>query len=266
VEGEGIQADKMAWTHRKANEKEIYFISNQKDEKRVLELSFRVSGKLPELYFPVSGIKTECKKWRIENGKTIIPFQFENNESVFVIFEKKIFELKSEKGNNWLEFEPIQNLEGNWEVKFDPSFGGLEKPVHFEKLTDWSQNKDEKIKYYSGTADYMKSFEWSAETDSTQAFWIELGEVNNLAEVTLNGVNCGVVWTTPFRLDISKALKKGINELEVSVTNTWANRLIGDNKVPEEKRITWTTAAYRLEGQPLLPAGLLGPVKILREK
>jgi hypothetical protein len=183
-----------------------------------------------------------------------------------VIFEKETSELKSDSGKNWPEFEPVQNLEGNWEVKFDPSYGGLEKPVHFEKLTDWSQSLDEKIKYYSGTASYKKSFEWAAETDSTQAVWIDLEEVNNLAEVTLNGINCGVVWTAPFRLDISKALKKGTNELEISVTNTWANRLIGDNKLPEEKRITWTTAAYRLDGQPLLPAGLLGPVHILREK
>jgi hypothetical protein len=266
LQKDGKQAVEMAWTHRITDEKEIYFISNQKDEKRELELSLRVVGKLPGLYFPVSGTRKECREWRIENDRTVIPFQFENNESVFVTFEKEISAMKSENGRNWPEFESIQNLDELWEVKFDPAFGGSEKSVHFKKLTDWSQNEDDKIKYYSGTAVYRKSFGWNPEKITDNPVWIELGGVNNLAEVILNGVNCGIVWTAPFRLDISNALKKGINELEISITNTWANRLIGDQKLPEDKRITWTTSPYRLEGRPLLKAGLLGPVNIMKEK
>ncbi len=266
LDADGRQAVKIAWTHRIADEKEIYFVSNQNDEIRNLELSFRVSGKIPELYFPVTDTKTECKQWRMENGRTIIPCRFENNESFFVVFEKETSELKSEKGKNRPEFESVKKLEDNWEVEFDPSFGGPENPVHFDKLTDWSKNENDKIKYYSGTAIYQRRFDWEQEIAADHPVWIELGEVNNLAEVTVNGVNCGILWTAPFRLDISKALKKGKNELEISVTNTWANRLIGDKSLPEEKQTTWTTADYRLEGQSLLPAGLSGPVKILKEK
>ncbi len=244
-------------------QKEIYFISNQENLKRKLELSFRVSGKIPELYFPVSAETRACKSWFVENGRTVVPLDFEKNESVFVIFEKETTETKSESGKNRPEFESVLNLNGNWQVQFDPSFGGPANSVEFKTLSDWSINRNDSIKYYSGTAVYRKSFVWQKEESSV---WIDVGEVYNLAEVKVNGINCGVAWTAPFRVDISKALKKGTNELEIAVTNTWANRLIGDHNLPENEQITWTTAAYRLEGEPLLPAGLLGPVQMLKEK
>jgi len=259
----GKEAENLAWNHRVNGTKEIYFISNQKNLKRELELSFRISGKIPELYFPVSGEKKECKSWHIENGRTIIPLSMENNESLFVIYEKETSEIKADNGKNRPEFEPVLNLGSSWQVQFDESFGGPENQVEFNTLSDWSKNKNDKIKFYSGTAVYRKSFDWQQESGSV---WIDVGEVNNLGEVKVNGIDCGVAWTAPFRVDISKALKTGKNELEISVTNTWANRLIGDHNLPENERITWTTAAYRLEGQLLLPAGLLGPVNILKEK
>jgi hypothetical protein len=87
-----------------------------------------------------------------------------------------------------------------------------------------------------------------------------------MAEVKLNGQSCGICWTPPFRVRIDPALKKGDNILEIAVTNTWANRLQGDHALPKEKQITWTTAPYRLEGKPLLPAGLFGPVTICKSK
>lgn len=99
-----------------------------------------------------------------------------------------------------------------------------------------------------------------------EAYWLELGTFANMAGVKLNGQLCGICWTSPFRVRIDQALKQGSNMLEIAVTNTWANRLIGDNNLPESKRISWTTAPYRLEGKSLLPAGLFGPVAISRSK
>jgi hypothetical protein len=91
---------------------------------------------------------------------------------------------------------------------------------------------------------------------------LNVGKVANIAEVFVNGVNCGIAWTAPYRVDITKALKQGNNQLKIEVTNTWANRIMGDQRLPEDKRITKTNAPYRLEGKPLLEAGLLGPVVI----
>ncbi len=76
-------------------------------------------------------------------------------------------------------------------------------------------------------------------------------------------MDCGTLWTPPYSLDISRAVKTGENKIEIEVTNTWHNRLVGDALLPTEKRITWTTAPFRLKDKPLLPAGLVGNVKIV---
>ncbi|WP_340114674.1 glycosyl hydrolase [Maribellus mangrovi] len=251
------QAEKLAWNHRSVGEKEIYFIANQKAESRDVELSFRVNGKVPEFYFPVSGETTSCKNRRIENGRTVIPFQFESNESVFVLFEEGLIDSEMTGGNNNPEFEQQLILDKDWQVEFDKTLGGPENLVAFHQLSDWSKDQNDKIKYYSGTAVYRKSFEWSG---SIENVFLDVGTVFNLAEIKVNGINCGVAWTSPYCVDISKGLREGTNQLEIAVTNTWANRLMGDHELTEEDRITWTTCAYRLEGNELLPAGLLGPV------
>ncbi len=258
------QANNLAWIHRIDGKKEIYFISNQQKKQRELTLSFRVAGKEPVFYHPVTGVFSECKEWTVKDGRTLIPVRLEENASVFVIFEDKTSGTSRSEGKNWPEFETVQYLNHNWIVKFDTVFGGPEEDMEFESLTDWSLNPDERVKYYSGKAVYSKNFEWDQEIKAP--VWLDVGDVRNLAEIHVNGVYCGVVWTAPFRVDVSGAIRKGPNTVEIVVTNTWANRLMGDHKLPEEEKISWTTAAYRLEGNDLLPAGLSGPVKLLVEK
>jgi hypothetical protein len=111
---------------------------------------------------------------------------------------------------------------------------------------------------------YKKEFIWK-EKDAKK-IWLDLGKIANIAEVSINGKDCGTLWTFPYKIDISEALKKGKNTIEIKVTNTWANRLIGDEKLPKEERLTWTTAPFRLQEGILLKAGLLGPVTIVKEK
>ena len=92
--------------------------------------------------------------------------------------------------------------------------------------------------------------------------FLDLGTVKNLAEVTLNGKALGILWKPPFRVDVTEALKPGANHLEIAVTNLWPNRLIGDQTLPENERITWASIALYKADSPLLPSGLLGPVTI----
>jgi hypothetical protein len=92
---------------------------------------------------------------------------------------------------------------------------------------------------------------------------MDLGEVKNIAEVIVNGKNMGTVWKKPFRLDITEALKKGQNTVEIKVTNLWVNRLIGDAQPGVEKKITFTTMPFYQADSKLLPSGLLGPVKVM---
>ncbi|MFC0877315.1 glycosyl hydrolase [Saccharicrinis sp. FJH2] len=258
---EGEKTD-IAWNHRTEKGKEIYFISNQQNEARNITLSFRVDDKEPVLYDPVRNTQYRLPDWQQHNARTELKYRFEPYQSVFVVFEDNDPEYLKSAGKNWLETKPVQRITGPWNVKFDPEFGGPEEAVRFNKLTDWSKNADTKIKYYSGTAVYSTSFEFSDELKENQSVWLDLGEIANIAEVTLNGKSCGIAWTAPYRLRIDGALKSGNNELQIAVTNTWANRLIGDHQLPEDQRITWTTAPYRLEGKPLGKAGLLGPVSI----
>ncbi|KDN56506.1 glycosyl hydrolase [Flavobacterium seoulense] len=255
----------IAWTHRKTADEEIYFISNQLEEKRELTVSFRESGKIPELYNPVTDKTTVLNQWKVENGRTIIPLQLDKNESCFVIFKNQSKETNDKKGTNWAELKSVQTLDENWNLQFDASFKGPEKALKINKLFDWSTSADENIKYYSGTAVYTKEFNWKQDTKTPT--YLNLGSIANLAEVTVNDIDCGTIWTFPYRADISKALKKGKNKIIIKVTNTWANRLIGDQKLPEKERLTWTTAPYRLvESENLLKAGLLGPVTLEKEK
>ena len=149
-----------------------------------------------------------------------------------------------------------------WKIQFDKKYGGPEKPVETTELKSWTLFADSSVKYYSGTAVYSNTFEWNDDNNQKTAT-VQLDSVYNIATIKVNGIDCGTLWTSFFSLDITKALKKGTNTIEIEVANTWHNRLIGDNMLPQEKRITFTTAPFRLSGKPLLPAGIVGKVKLI---
>jgi hypothetical protein len=153
-------------------------------------------------------------------------------------------------------------LTGPWQLRFPPKLGAPPSAT-FEQLESWTSSTDEGIKYFSGTATYLKEFTLPTTPFRPDArLYLDLGAVRNLAQVTLNGTDLGVLWKPPFRVDATSALKPGVNHLEVKVTNLWPNRLIGDQKLPLAKRIAWCSEAYYKADAPLLPSGLLGPVLI----
>ncbi len=258
------ESETIAWTHRKSQTEDVYFLSNQKEEKRSFEASFRIDGKIPEWYNPVTDKTTTLSNWKIENGRTIVSINLEENESGFVIFKEETTAILAQGYQKGIEFESVQTLDENWELQFDSEFKGPNEVIKINKLFDWSTSTNNQIKYYSGTATYQKELIWKGK--SGDKIWLDLGTIANIAEVSVNGKECGTLWTFPYKADISEALKKGKNTIVIKITNTWANRLIGDQKLPKEEKLTWTTAPFRLEGNPLLKAGLLGPVTIVKEK
>lgn len=263
-DGAGNYAKNVAYTHRQSGTDDIYFISNQEDRERILDFSFRRESNVIEFYDAVTNRKWRAKDFKLENSRTLLPVKLAPNASLFVILKASTKGPAVKKTKNWADFENLQAISGSWQVQFDSSYGGPAKPVEFASLTDWSKFQDTLIKYYSGTALYSKSFELKSKPD--KPVWLDIGKVANIAEVKVNGISCGIVWTPPYRVDIGEALKKGTNQLSIEVTNTWANRLMGDQRLPVDKRITKTTAPYRLEGKPLQEAGLLGPVMLMVEK
>ncbi len=254
------QKNSIAWTHRNANGTEIYFIANQEDRLQQAAVSFRVSGQQPELWNAVTGEITKPVNWHTGNGRTYVSLQLDANASVFVVFAAATAERGSAEA-----VEPGAGhrllLNNAWTVLFDTTSGGPAAPVAVDTLTSWSEANDSKIKYYSGTAVYSRSFEWN-ETKMPSSLWFSVTAISNIASIRVNGKDCGVLWTPPYRMNIAKAIQPGSNTIEIAVTNTWANRLIGDNLLPEKQRLTWTTAPFRLKDKPLLKAGLLGNVKI----
>lgn len=258
-ESDGSYAKDLAWTHRRTTNLDLYFIGNQQEKAREVSISFRIKGKQPELYDAVTDELMDASQWKIQKNRTELSLRLEPNASVFVIFRKPTSKLTS-TGQNWKVSQAKQSLDQPWKVQFDPAFGGPSQEQTFAVLSDWSKHTDSSIRYYSGTATYSQTFQWSPEKGR---FWLDLGKVANIAEVKLNGNSCGVAWTYPYQVELTPYLKAGENQLSIEVSNTWANRLIGDQRLPENQRVTNTTAPFRLEGKPLLEAGLLGPVKIV---
>jgi alpha-L-rhamnosidase len=248
----------IAYTHRSAPGMDIYFVSNQLDRARDLTVSLRDSGRIPECWDAVTGKITPAWGWSPKGDRTIVPLSMPANGSIFIVFRRQLPMVKPELVP---VNEVLKILPGPWMVRFDPAAGGPAQPVRFDSLINWSDHSDSAVRYYSGTAVYNQSFDWNKKTAGN--IYLDLGKVDNIARVTLNGIDCGIVWTPPYRVDISKMLRKGANDLRIEVTNTWANRLTGDQRLPESRRITWTTAPYHLDGK-LLPAGLLGPVRMIR--
>lgn len=249
------EAEDVAWTHRAGEGIDIYFISNQKEENRNLNISFRCAGKQPELWDPVNGEIRDVQKWQTVNGRTAITLDLFPCQSVFIVFKKETSGKYSDIVTSTEQME--LNVE-EWNIIFEQ-----DPDVQFtrKELFDWSMEEDKRIRYYSGTAMYKTFFRMDTNLQERNVY-LDLGSVPDLADVFVNDIHCGTVWTYPNRVNITKALKKGDNKLEIRVVNGWANRLKGvRDKQIEDDRI-WTNATYWIENQPFQSSGLLGPLTI----
>jgi hypothetical protein len=153
-------------------------------------------------------------------------------------------------------------IPGPWTVRFDPNWGGPAR-VQFPQLVSWTQRPEAGIKFYSGTARYETSFDLPTSLrTTTEPLVLDLGNLRELAEIRLNGKNLGILWAPPFAVDITDAVQPTGNRLEIDVVNFWPNRLIGDQSLPPEKRLTRTNIRKFTKDTPLIESGLLGPVTI----
>lgn len=267
--------------HRRTADKDIYFIANRTNEAQNTACTFRASGE-PELWSGVDGNAKKLGQYCTVNGNTTIDLEFVPYESYFVVFNRnKAVKNKDKNGEpNFAVLNTVQTIEGPWDVAFDPKWGGPKK-IQFEELQDWTQHEMRGIKYYSGIATYKKTFDIDKLED--KKYFIDLGVVDDMARVRLNGKDMGVVWCAPWRIEISGAFKEGKNELEIEIANRWINRLLGDRLEPDANvrtikfengflggdefsagRYTFTTGFSKrmAEAAELQSSGLLGPVII----
>ncbi|MDP3642159.1 MAG: glycosyl hydrolase [Bacteroidota bacterium] len=322
----------LDYIHRTTNDQEIYFVTNRfsqmkyndfeyrylstlPDRWEQVECSFRVTGKTPEWWNPVTGQIEEIIVYREENGRTIIPLLFEPEGSKFIVFrnagqKQHITEIRKDNQSffpgfsldvkkyqyiNFRRNDAIVNAEiiepgtysmvwsdgrkeelksdkkahsiwlfGEWDIQFDPNWGAPAS-IKTDQLKSWTEFDDQGIRYYSGTATYTKSFQLKRQEMKGTRLILDLGNVKEMASVKINGHQMQVLWSAPFRFDITPYVKPGANELEVEVVNMWVNRLIGDGKLPIEKRLTKTNI-NKFDapdaGKYLRVSGLIGPVRI----
>jgi hypothetical protein len=252
----------LDWIHRRAGETDIYYLASRWDPKEQVACFFRVCGKQPELWNPVTGEIRSSAAFRQEAGRTIVPLEFDPRGSVFVVFRKPISPYaQGAASSNYPVIVPRSELTGPWAVSFDPKWGGPAEAT-FDSLVDWTKRAEAGIRYYSGTAVYRKQFNLTSLPAAGEKLLLNLGEVHEEASVRLNGADLGVVWTRPPRVDITRAVRAGKNDLEITVVNLWPNRLIGDAGLPPENRFTETNIRKFVPTTPLLLSGLLGPVKL----
>jgi hypothetical protein len=255
----------LDWIHRRDGETDFYFVANLGDRSASARVAFRATGRQPEWWDAVTGQVRDLPDFRMEQARTIVPLKFEAKQSHFVVFRRRAPEIGgSGRGANFPEAGVVAELTGPWEVTFDPRWGGPSAPVTFAKLGDWTQRAEPELRYYSGAATYRYRFDdrTPSEKPAANRMFLDLGVVKNLAAVRLNGMELGVVWTAPWRVEITAALKPAGNVLEIEVVNLWPNRLIGDAALPPEKRHTTTNVKKFKKDSPLLSSGLLGPVTL----
>ena len=279
----------LRYIHKRLDETDVYFVANPEPRDVETVCTFRVSGKLPELWWPDTGRTEKAMAFESHGDRTSVPLRLEPSASVFVVFRHPAGRRPQPAGGkNWVEFKPLQEIAGPWELSFPPKWGAPER-VSLDTLTSWSEHRDPGVRYFSGTATYRTKFQLptpSRNPDRAARLFLDLGRVEIMAEVKLNGRDLGVLWKRPFRVDITEAVKSGENALELQVVNLWINRLIGDEQLPEDSvrnpngtlkewpawlaegkpsptgRFTFTSWRLWKKTDPLVASGLLGPVTI----
>ena len=281
-------ADSIDFIHKLAGKSEFYFLSNQKSTNQEALCSFRVSGKVAEIWNPATGerfiAETEIvrkgekeikRRGDPENGRSGIRLRFGPNESLFVVF--------NEKSTPGLKKAPVylpvgeSPVSGTWTISFGKNRGLPEGfVIQSDTLFSLIRHTNPDVRHFSGTIRYELAFNFEGNvSDSGMRYDLSLGEVANIAQVWLNGKDLGVLWTKPCRVGVTGALKSGTNQLVVEVTNTWNNRIVRDMELPYEQRVSYFPhyEEYRKAGDKngflirsvdyqLRDAGLIGPCRI----
>jgi hypothetical protein len=292
--------DPLDYIHYKEADVDFYFVTNTSDKWVSRKYGFRQQSKIPEIWNPLSGEAIPVQVYNEEEKEILIPLTLAPYGSYFVVFRKGvpsshytnviasdqhqplmeftqngllflndgIFKLEKKSESKMVEIrQKIQPVDGEWKIFFKKGWGAPDSAI-FPELASWTSNKNEGIKYYSGTGTYYKTFLFMDKTDDLkeQRIFLDLGELSKVAEVWLNEKSLGIIWAKPFKIDITDYIKNGENKLTVEVANVWSNRLTGDALTGEKYTSTNITGngdnLTPWANVPLIESGLLGPVTI----
>lgn len=247
-----------AHLHEKGND--IYFIANQGNEQITTEIVFRVKDMQPELWNPVTGKNRLLPAFQQKEKTTIVPVMMDRGESFFIVFRKPGKPVASSVEANFPVPTLLYSVTAPWKIHFESKIKQPE-PIKSNQLINLSDSPDEKIKYFSGKATYSTTIQGINSTKG-ETILLNLGNVNAMAKVKVNGQYAGGTWTYPYKVDVTKQIRKGKNQIEIEVVNTWVNRIIGDMNLPENKRnINILFNPYQANSH-LPESGLIGPVTL----
>jgi hypothetical protein len=258
----------LYFTHRHDADGEIYFVRNRTAAPVSATATFRAGPRTPELWDPISGKIARAPAFRTTVGGVELPLSLAAHGSIFVVFRERStaqpFEVPDENAPGLPS--PL-SLDRDWTIDFASPLGAPAR-VTLPQVGAWTAAGDAALKGFSGTGTYRKTFAlpdgWRTPGRRVE---LDLGRLWTIGEVWLNGKSLGVLWTPPFRVDCTDALRDGDNELAVEVINTWHNRLVADALLPAASRQTRTniTVSQRKPWKDLAPieSGLFGPVRLV---
>ena len=259
-----IKSD-MSFVHRKLQSGDIYWVANHTANSKQDTFSFRVTGKKPVVWHADTG-RMEDVSYSIEGGRTKVQLSLVPYDAVFVLFVEDTQQLQATIAAP--VYTTMTQVVNPWKVTFQEQ-RGAPKEISLASLTSLTEVAEPGVKYFSGVATYSNTFTVSKKQLKKKVcpkrIWLDLGDVEDLAEVTINGHTVGCVWKTPYKIDITEWVKAGDNVVEVRVANPWHNRMVGDEQ-PGMQRVTYSPIKFYKANEPLMPSGLMGPVQVVGEQ
>lgn len=253
--------DKVYFAHRNLGDRDIYFLNNHSKNVFKDQICLRTTATNAEFWDPTTGqqFKIPVKSFGAEG--LLLDILLKPNQSGFIVaLNQNSINLPTKLMT--IE-EKITPIEGNWNVYFDPKWGGPGQVI-FENLTDWTENKDKRIKYYSGTASYKNTFELDKTSLDKQLF-IRFTQLNSIAQIIINNQEAAIVWCSPWEADITPYIKNGQNTIEIQVINALTNRMIGDASLPQTERFTFAYPEISTAKDRLIPSGILDKVLLVEK-
>ncbi|GAB6393951.1 MAG: alpha-L-rhamnosidase [Bacteroidales bacterium] len=281
--------------HRQTPDAELFFVINPDTSAVEKTFAFPVKRRIPELWDAYNGVIRQTARWKEQGDSIFVDLQLQPDESVFVVFPFRQ-ETYAKLPAIEVSSEAYSEITGVWDVTFQPKLEPAFRKKKFS-LVDWSRQRDPALKYFAGTAAYRKTIHIGAgDTGKYKRTLLDLGEMHDIAELEINGKTAGALWAPPYRADITPWLHEGDNHLTIYVTDNWANRLIGDEQYPadfewgtdrgeelgramksfppwfagnqprpSQGRKTFSIWYYHRKNSPLQPAGLIGPVRLVKQ-
>ena len=260
----GIQPDvetphgeRLYFAHRRTADEDIYFLNNHSDLPIEGTFSFATIADVAELWDPVSGEKHHLATTR-SNGRNTIQLSMAPRESFFIVFGSGNQQPDSQTANT----QVIHVSPSEWVVSFDTKMGGPAETIRMQTLGDWTQSDDPRIKYFSGTVTCKSSFKMP-HYNRKHRYHLSLPLLNTAAEVIINGQSAGIVWCSPWTVDVSQLLRRGTNHIELRMANCLWNRLVGDALLPEPGRIIRQNHQLAQPDDGLVPSGMTDSMTII---